>query len=280
MRLQNNNQHPQTQLIVLHNDAWLQDQRVVGIALAEIMCALQNLLLKQTAISLLDIDAFVEREIKRRGFIATFKNYRGFPSSICLSVNQQLVHGIATDYQLQAGDVVSFDFGITHPQSGAIVDSALTMIFGESQNSAHAKLMATTQQCLYNAIKAIRIGLPLGVVGNAIYKTASTAGCGVIVRYGGHGLEAFKPHAPPFVANKSSPTDGVLIQSGMSIAIEPLCAIGSTDTYVASDNWTVICRGEMCAHFEHTLFVHSDHVEVLTLRPDEETLLPRRNYFN
>jgi len=266
-------------LVTLHQSDWLDKQRVAGQYLADIMVMLQNLIKEKTTFSLLEIDALVEQEILKRECTPTFKNFKGFPGSICLSVNKQLVHGIPSDMKLQDGDLITFDFGVTY--KGAIADSAVTMIYGEAKNKEHIRLVETTKLCLYNAIKAMGIGKRIGVIGNAIYKTAKNAGFNVIDKFGGHGISWNKPHADLFVSNKSSPDEGIYIQPGLTIAIEPLLipANCSTNTKTDADGWTVSTE-DISAHTEHSLYVHSDHVEIMTWRPEEESYIPKQVYFN
>jgi methionyl aminopeptidase len=268
MKLQQNNTvNLHSQFINLHGCDWLEKQRIAAKCHVDVMQLLKQLVADKTNLSLLELDKIVENEILKQNCTPTFRQYRGFPSSCCMSVNKQLVHGIATNYKLQDGDVITFDFGATF--EGAIVDSADTMIYGDPKSKEHVRLINTTRECLYNAIKSIVPGKRIGIIGNTIYKTAQNAGFGVITKFGGHGINWNKVHSSPFIANKSIQDEGVIIQSGMSIAIEPLCSIGSTDTKTDADGWTIWCDGEMSAHFEHSIFVHSDRVEIMTWRQDE-----------
>ena len=114
-------------------------------------------------------------------------------------------------------------------------------------------------------IQAVEAGKRLGVIGNAIYKFSKGQGYGVINNYGGHGLDWDIPHAAPFVENKSDPTKGIRIQPGLAIAIEPMLVLGSTNTSTLEDGWTVVTP-DLSAHFEHSIFVHEDHVEIITDR--------------
>ena len=279
MKLQSNVNKLQSSLITLHQEDWLDKQRIAGQHLADIMNMLQKLVKEKTTLSLLELDQIVEQEIIKRNCIATFKNFKGFPGSICLSVNKQLVHGIPSNTKLQDGDLISFDFGVTY--EGAIADSAVTIIYGEAKHKEHIKLIETTQLCLYNAIKAMSVEKRLGVIGNAIYKTAKSAGFNVIDKFGGHGISWNNPHAELFVSNKSSPEDGAYIQPGLTIAIEPLLVPGncSTNTITDLDGWTISTE-DISAHFEHSLYVHHDHIEIISWRSEEETHIPRKVYFN
>lgn len=264
-----------SQLINLHNNEdWIAKQRIAGKCHSEIMSILEKLVMQKTKLSLLDLDKMVETEILKRGCYPTFKGYMNFPNSLITSVNKQLVHGLPTDYTLQEGDLIKFDFGCTY--EGVIVDSATTCIYGKPLKPEHLRMVNTNQQCLYNAIKAIKIGSKLGVIGNAIYKTAKNAGFNVIDAYGGHGIDISKngegiPHAPPFVSNKSDPNEGITLCSGLTLAIEPLLVPGncSTKTKTAADKWTITTE-DVSVHHEHTIFIHNDQIEIMTHRDDEK----------
>lgn len=217
----------------------------------------------KTNLSLLELNNIAEKMIIEAGAIPTFKGYNNFPATLCISVNEQLVHGIPTSYKLQEGDVVKFDVGVT--VDGAIADTAITCIYGLPKYDWHIKMLNATKEALDKGIAAIAIDKKIGVIGNAIYKSVKGNGFAVITNYGGHGLDWNTPHAPPFIDNKSDPSDGIRIQSGLSIAIEPMVVLNDTKNYRSADGWTVITNGIGC-HMEHTVFVHSDHVEIITDR--------------
>lgn len=247
----------------LKNSDWLEKQRFAGKVVAESLFILQNFVKEKTKLSLLEMNSIIEDFIVNKKCDPTFKNYKGFPAGVCISVNNQLVHGIPTDYHLQEGDVVKFDLGATF--EGAIADSALTCIYGEPKKPDHVRIVSATEEALMEGIKAIAVGKKLGCIGYAIYKSAKGRGYNVIENYGGHGLEWNKPHAPPFVANKASLEEGIRIQPGLAIAIEPMLVTGSISSTTAKDGWTVVTR-EIGAHFEHSVYVHEDHVEIITDR--------------
>jgi methionyl aminopeptidase len=167
---------------------------------------------------------------------------------------------------LQDGDVVSFDLGATY--EGAIGDTAITCIYGEPKSEEHIRLVKATEEALTSAISKIKVGDRLGIIGNAISKCANKYGLSVITSYGGHGICASEdgkgiPHAQPFISNKDHAGNGIRLQSGMVLAIEPLFVIGrSTNTRTLNDNWTVICDN-ICSHHEHSMYIHDDHVERL-----------------
>jgi methionyl aminopeptidase len=252
-------------LICLHNQDWLDKQRKAGKIAAAALKELKWYCDNKTFHSVFVLNEIIERFIIEQGGFPTFKGYKGFPAGVCISVNKQLVHGIPGDTVLQNGDKVSFDLGVT--VEGAIADTALTLIFGPPKSEKHLQLVRDTDEALRKGIEAVQVGKHLGCIGHAISKYAKNKGYGVIVNYGGHGLTWDTPHAPPFVANKAESNEGVRIQPGMTLAIEPMLTIGSTTTHVDSDGWTVWCDAEMAAHAEHTIYIHLDGmVEVITER--------------
>lgn len=251
-------------LVRLKDQNWLDKQRVAGRIAAETLSLLEELLSSgNVAPTLQQINAIGEEYIIKRGGIPTFKGYKGFPAGVCISVNKQLVHGIPTDYKLQEGDLVSFDLGVTI--DGAIADTAITCIYGQPKSESHVKLIKTTEDALMKGIQAMSVGKRLGVIGHAIARCAKNYGYGVINNYGGHGLDWNVPHAAPFVENKSDPEKGIRIQPGLAIAIEPMFTLGSTSTTTTDDGWTVVTP-DLSAHFEHSVFVHEDRVEIITDR--------------
>jgi methionyl aminopeptidase len=250
-------------LCKLKNQDWLNKQRIAGKIAADTLVNLQRQVEGKTTRSLLELNEIAEQQIINAGGIPTFKGYKGFPAGVCISVNKQLVHGIPVDYKLQDGDVVSFDLGVTI--EGAIADTAITCIYGTPKSEIHATLVKATEESLMKGIAAIQVGNRLGCIGHAISKCARGYGFSVITKYGGHGLDWNVPHASPFVENKAELDQGIRIQPGLTIAIEPMLVVGSTDTRTLEDGWTVVTN-DIGAHFEHSVFVHPDHVEIITQR--------------
>lgn len=252
-------------LIRLKGQDWLEKQRVAGRVAAETLLLLANAVKTGQQLNLLQLNQIAEEYItKHTDCTCTFKGYKGFPAGVCISVNKELVHGIPKDYDLQDGDLVSFDLGVTY--KGAIADTALTVLVGpQDANSKQWKLLDATYQSLMAGIYAIKVGSRLGVIGEAISKYAKATGFGLINNYGGHGLDWNTPHAPPFVENKSDSGRGIRITPGLAIAIEPMLVLGSTTTTTLSDGWTV-ATPDLGAHFEHSVFVHEDHIEIITDR--------------
>jgi methionyl aminopeptidase len=255
-----------TSFIVLHNDEWLQGQRHAGKITAGALSLLEAEVKAGTSKTLIELDALAETFIRDNGCTPTFLYYKGFPNSVCMSVNKQLVHGVPTDYRLQDGDLISFDLGATDNKTGAIGDSAFTTIFGEPKSLIHINLIQATKVALNKAIQSVKVGERIGVIGDTISQIAKIHGFSVISTYGGHSMKTGMAHAPPFVSNKDIADNGVRIQENMCLAIEPLFVIGgSAKTKVGEDGWTVECL-DYCAHEEATIYIHKDGVEILTKR--------------
>jgi len=255
-------------LITLKDQKWLERQRIAGKIVAAALKELEGYCKSKTFHSMATLNDVIEKFIIKEGGIPTFKGYKktgqpDFPTGVCISINKALVHGIPDDTVLNDGDVVSFDLGVTY--DGAIADSALTVIFGPPADPLHVSLVRATEEALMQGIKAVAVGKRLGCIGHAISKYTKSKGFGLVNNYGGHGLDWNVPHAAPFVANKSEPTEGIRIQPGLSIAIEPMLTIGEPTTRTLDDGWTIVTPG-IGAHFEHSLFVHEDWVEVITDR--------------
>lgn len=267
-------------LVSLKNQDWLEKQRIAGKVAANALSLLEQQVKNKTTLSLLELNQLAEEFILDHKCSLTFKGYKGFPAGVCISVNKQLVHGIPTQYYLQEGDIVSFDLGATF--QGAIADSALTCIYGQAKSEQYLELLKVTETALLKGIQAIKIGNRIGCIGNAIHKYIKSQGFGTIDKWGGHGINISEdgigiPHAAPFVSNRSTTDEGIRIQPGLSIAIEPMAVIGDTYTFVDKDGWTV-CAQNVNSHSEHSIFVHNNYVEVITWR-ENETVIPPRIYF-
>lgn len=252
---------------LLSND-WLLNQRIAGKVAAKILITLEDLVKQKTKLSLIELDNIAEKIIEENNCKPTFKGYRNFPASVCMSVNNQLVHGIPNEYKLQEGDLITFDVGVTYNES--IADTAITCIYGNPKNNMHVKLINATNEALNKAIALLKVDKRIGDIGNCIYKSAKGNGFAVINEYGGHGISQDSNgkgilHNDPFIPNKSDTNYGIRIQPGLCLAIEPLLVNGySTRTFI-DKNKTVCCE-DICAHAEHTVFIHKDSVEIITSR--------------
>lgn len=242
-------------------DAEIEAMRQGGKILATIFANLKKQV--KPGVSELELDAWVAAEIKKHGAIATYKTEEvNFPGVICISINEQVVHSIPTDYILQQGDVVSFDLVITY--KGMKTDSAFTMVVGDKPNSVQKHLISATERALYTGIDAIKGPTHVGDISAAIEKTLKDAKLGIIRELVGHGI-GHEMHEPPEIPNYGRKGKGMLLKPGDTIAIEPMATLGSERILTEADGWTISTRdGSLAAHFEHTVLITDAGAEILT----------------
>jgi methionyl aminopeptidase len=232
--------------------------RLVGVVLQELRAMVKP------GVSTLDVDRAAERMIRDGGALPTFKGYHGFPYSICASVNEQVVHGFPSDYQLKTGDIFSIDVGVT--LEGFVGDTATTVPVG-AVSPELLDLIRVTEECLARAIEQCRAGLHLGDIGWAVQEHAENHGYSVVREYVGHGIGR-KMHEDPQIPNYGKPGKGPKIRNGYVFAVEPMINLGTHETRVLSDGWTVVTLdGRPSAHTEHTIAITEEGPEVLTLVP-------------
>lgn len=208
------------------------------------------------------LDTLVEEFILSCGAVAAFKDYHGFPASACISIDEEVVHGIPGDRVLKEGEIVSVDIGAI--VDGFYGDAARTYAVGEISASKKT-LMEYTQKCLKAGIDKARAGNKLGEISAAVQDTAESNGYGVVRSLVGHGIGR-SMHEEPQVPNFGSPDDGPELQEGMVLAIEPMINAGGFDVKTMPDGWTVVTSdGQPSAHFEHTVAITSGDPEILTL---------------
>ncbi len=210
-------------------------------------------------IKTISLDAMVVAELNRRGAEASFKGYQGFPASLCVSVNDEIVHGIPGDRELKEGDIVSLDVGVKW--KGFHTDAAITVGVGKISPDAE-RLIAITEQSLEEGVAHARHGVYLKDVSAAVQRCAEGNGFSVVREYSGHGVgrELHEdPQIPNFVCGR-----GILLRQGMTLAIEPMINIGDWRTRLAANRWTVLTvDGSLSAHFEHTIAITDNEAEVL-----------------
>lgn len=211
----------------------------------------------------LEIDGWVESQIKKHGAIATYKTAEvNFPGVICISVNDAITHGIPTDYILQRGDLVGFDFVITY--KGMKTDSAFTMVVGEEPKGAIKHLLRVTERSLYAGIDAIKGPVHVGDISAAVEKVLKDGKIGIIRDLVGHGV-GHEMHQAPEIPNYGRVGTGPLLVPGDTIAIEPLTTLGGEQIKTDADGWTLVTRdGSLAAQFEHTVLITEDGAEILT----------------
>lgn len=207
------------------------------------------------------LNALAETYIKDNGAIPAFLNYNGFPYSLCISPNEQVVHGFPGDYVIQEGDLISVDCGVI--KNNFFGDSAYTFSIGEISGEQQ-KLVDITQECLKRAIDKAVVGSRIGDIGFAVQSLAEDNGFGVVRELVGHGV-GVKLHEKPEVPNYGKKGHGMKLEEGMVIAIEPMINAGTANVEFWSDGWTVTSRDNRpSAHFEHTVAVKRGKADVLS----------------
>lgn len=239
----------------------IEAMRKGGKILASILTDLKKKVV--VGMSELEADEWVEKEIKSRGAVATYKTPEvNFPYAICVSTNDQIVHGFPTSYKFEKGDVVSFDLVITY--NDMKVDSAFTMVVGEDPKGAKKHLLNTTERSLYAGIDAIKGPVRTGDIGAAVEKVLSEGKLGIIRDLVGHGIGQ-RMQQPPEVPNYGMKGSGVLLVPGDTVAIEPMATLGGEAIVTEDDGWTIGTRdGSLAAHFEHTVLITETGAEILT----------------
>jgi methionyl aminopeptidase len=207
------------------------------------------------------LDEAAERFIRSQGATPTFKGYRGFPGSICASPNAMVVHGIPDAYALQRGDILSLDVGVT--KDGWVADGAVTLAIGEVSDVAK-RLLATTEAALHAAVEQVRPGNRLSDVSHAVQSTVEADDLEVIRSLVGHGIGR-DMHEDPQIPNFGPPGRGPELEPGMTLAIEPMVAVGTYEIVQGDDGWAVYSADDsLTAHFEFTVAVTEDGARILT----------------
>lgn len=249
-------------MIVCKSPAEIERMRAPNALVAEVLDALAALV--APGVTTADLDAEAESRVRAAGAEPAFKGYRGYPASLCASVNEQVVHGIPSTRPLAAGDIISLDMGVK--LNGFYGDSAVTVPVGEISDEA-STLLRVTQEALDLGIAVVRIGGRISDIGHAIQKHVEAHGFSVVREFVGHGIGAAL-HEEPQIANYGEPGRGPRLAEGMVLAIEPMVNAGKPGVKVLSDGWTAVTRdGRLSAHFEHTVAVTKDGPLVMTARP-------------
>jgi methionyl aminopeptidase len=237
----------------------IEKMRAAGQLVGRVLQELKSLV--EPGITTFEIDRAAEKMIRDAGAIPTFKGYRGFPFSICASVNEQVVHGFPSEYKLQSGDIFSIDCGVT--LEGFVGDTATTVPVGVVPEE-WLRLVGVAVESLERAIAQCRPGKHLGDIGWAVQEHAEANGYSVVRDYVGHGIGR-RMHEDPQIPNYGKPGHGPKIKAGYVFAVEPMINMGSYHTKVLADGWTVVTLdGLPSAHVEHTIAITEDGPEVLT----------------
>lgn len=237
--------------------------REAGKLAAQALRELERLI--RPGVPTIELDRFVEAFLKDRGAVPAFKGYRGYPANICVSVNEEVVHGIPSPRRLAQGDIVGIDLGSL--KDGFYGDAAVTFGVGEIDEERR-RLLRVTREALAKGIQQARAGNRLNDIGSAVQQHVERNGFSVVRDFVGHGIGR-RLHEEPQVPNFGKAGTGVRLRAGMVLAIEPMVNAGTWEVQVAEDRWTVVTRDRSCsAHFEHTVAVTESAPEILTLPPE------------
>jgi methionyl aminopeptidase len=230
----------------------------------EIVAIVLNILKKRIKPGIIteELDTIAIEELNRQGAKSSFKGYRGYPAHLCVSINDELVHGIPGKRVLKEGDIVTIDFGAVY--NGFHGDAARTIAVGGISDTAK-KLIDTTDNALKVGIESARSGARLGDVSYAIQSFVEANGFSVVREYAGHGIGR-QMHEDPQIPNYGIQGKGLILKRGMALALEPMITVGDWHTRVGSDGWTVSTMdGSLCAHFEDTIIITDSKAEILTV---------------
>ena len=246
-------------MIVIKDENELAAMRVSGRLAAEVLQALAAAV--APGITTGDLDALARRLIQERGATSAFLGYHGYPGTVCVSVNEEVIHGIPGARRIEAGDLVSLDVGVTF--GGLVGDTATTVMVGVIDPEL-VRLVATTQRALEAGIAVARAGAHLSDVSSAVEQAVLAGGCSVVREFVGHGIGRAM-HEDPQVPNYGRPGRGPVLKPGMTFCIEPMVNLGRAEVEVLADNWTVVTRDRRpSAHFEHMIAVREGGADVLT----------------
>ncbi len=242
----------------------IETMRKAGVIVAEVHRACAEA--ARPGVSTADLDALAEEVIRSHGAEPTFLGYRGFPASICASINDEVVHGIPSPKRiLREGDILKVDVGATY--KGLVADAAITVPIGEVPPEVQ-ELIDVTREALMAGLDACRVGRRVGDVSHAVEAVVRAHGFGIVRDYGGHGV-GHRLHEDPHVPNYGKPGTGPRLRAGMCLAIEPMVNLGTDDVEVLADGWTVVTAdGKWSAHFEHSVAITDAGPLVLTLPED------------
>ncbi len=230
--------------------------RIVALILAELKAMIRP------GIRTKELDDFAERRARELGGRPAFKGYRGYPASICTSVNEEIIHGIPSSRVLREGDIVSLDFGVY--SEGFYGDAAVTVPVGEVSLRAR-KLIAAAEAAFYQGLGQARIGGRLSDISHAIQRYVESEGFSVIRSFVGHGI-GYSLHEEPQVPNFGPPGQGPRLREGLTLAIEPMIAEGDWHEQVLEDGWTAVTKDRsLAAHYEHTVALTARGMEILSL---------------
>lgn len=247
-------------MIEIKTPAEIESMRKASRVVAEVLKELKPLV--KPGVTTAELDKFAERRVRELGAVPAFLGYRGYPATLCVSINEEIVHGIPSPKRtVRAGDIVSLDMGAVI--EGFYGDAAVTVAAGAISPQAR-RLMEVTSRSLDEALAAVRAGVRLGDVCHAVEKYAVANGMSVVREFTGHGIGRHL-HEEPSIPNFGRPGSGPVLKAGMTLAIEPMLCLGGADVVVKNDGWTAVSAdGSLAAHYEHTIAVTEDGCDVLS----------------
>lgn len=247
-------------MIILKLPEEIEKMRASNHIVAEILIALKEKV--KPGITTGELDNYSEELVRKKGAVPAFKGYMGYPYSLCISVNSEVVHGMPSNRVLIEGDIVSLDFGAYY--KGYYGDAAITVPVGKVSEDA-ARLIRVTEQGLYNGIREAKKGNRLGDISAAVQSCIESAGFSVVRDFVGHGIGK-KLHEEPQIPNYGIKGRGVELKAGMVLAIEPMVNEGTYKVKITDNGWTVITEdGKLSAHFEHSVAVTNDGPDILSM---------------
>ena len=246
-------------MIVCRSQSELERLRAANALVARVLTDLRNAV--APGVTTADLDALAEERLREADAKPAFKGYHGYPATICASINEQVVHGIPSSRKLVPGDIVSIDMGAI--LEGYYGDSAVTVPVG-AVDAKDAELLRVTEEALYRAIAVVRPGARVSDIGHAVQSHVEAHGFSVVREFVGHGVGR-SLHEEPQIPNYGAPGRGPRLSEGMVFAIEPMVNAGKPAIRILEDGWTAVTRdGSLSAHFEHTVAVTHDGVEILS----------------
>jgi methionyl aminopeptidase len=248
-------------VVVLKSRREIEIMRKANLIVAEVLDRLEEMV--KPGVTTADLDRMADELTRKRGGVPAFKGYRGFPASLCTSVNEQVVHGIPSKKQaLREGDIVGLDFGVVY--EGYVGDSARTVAVGKVSDEAR-RLMDVTRKSLALAIEECRPGKRLSDIGRAVQDYVEPRGYSVVREFVGHGIGRHL-HEEPQVPNYYNAANSMKLKAGMVLAIEPMINAGGHDVEILDDGWTVVTRDHsLSAHYEHSVAITEDGPYILSL---------------
>ncbi|MCL5102685.1 MAG: type I methionyl aminopeptidase [Armatimonadetes bacterium] len=254
-------------MIVKKTPAQIEKMRAAGAVVARCLKELAEWIVPGKTTTR-EIDLMAEELLRKYGATSSFKNYRGYPDTVCVAVNEEVVHGIPSSRVLMPGDILGIDLGAI--MDGWHGDAAVTVPIGGQASDEAMRLLKVTREALYKGIEMARPGKRLSDIGHAIQAHVEKHGYSVVRDLVGHGIGQ-RMHEDPHVPNYGVPGKGVRLEEGMTLAIEPMVNIGTYEIETLGDNWTVVSKDRsLSAHFEHTVAIRKHGPDILTLVPAGE----------